>query len=330
MRAVIAGLGSIGKRHLNNLQRVLPDCDIAVWRHSRESAAVDGLSTSIQSLYDVAEVLDYRPDFAILASPAPYHVSAALKLAAAGVHLLVEKPLADSERDVEALLELCRQRQLTLMVAYNLRFHESLREAHRLLRDGCVGRIIAVRAEVGSYLPDWRPGSDYRRVVSARPELGGGAVLELSHEIDYVRWLGGEVTAVSAQLGNLGGLDIPVEDTAELTLRFASGAIGQIHVDMVQRAPHRMCRIIGTEGTLVWDGIANSLQLYRASTRAWEVPWPARDLDRNGMYIEELAHFVDCMRHQRTPLITGEDGWRVLQIALAAKRSNQEQRSMTL
>jgi predicted dehydrogenase len=330
MRALVVGLGSIGKRHLSNLRTLLPGSQIAVWRHARHTNAVEHVEGTDLVVYDAESALEFGPEIAVVASPAPFHVPAATRLAEAGVHLLLEKPISHDETGVEALLGLCRKRQVVLMVGYNLRFSESLRVAHDVVARGRLGKILVIRAEVGSYLPDWRPGSDYHTVVSARAELGGGAVLELSHEIDYVRWLGGETRAVSAQIAELGGLGLQVEDTAEITLQYVSGGIAQIHVDMIQRSTHRSCRVIGSEGTLIWDAIANSLSLYDAGQRAWSTLCAAQEVDRNAMYLAELQEFIQAVKERRKPSITGEDGLQTLRIAVAAKRSAAEQRTIYL
>jgi len=198
------------------------------------------------------------------------------------------------------------------------------------LIEGRIGRPIAVRAKAGQYLPKWRPGSDYRQSVSARHELGGGVVLELSHELDYVRWLVGEIKAVSAQVGHLSDLEIDVEDTAEIILQFSNGTIGSIHLDMVDRATTRTCRIIGTGGTLTWDGACHLVRLFSAVTNTWLDLHPVETIDRNEMYIAELRHFLDCVRGNDIPIVSGDDGRRVLEIALAVKQSSQEQRVVEL
>lgn len=192
---------------------------------------------------------------------------------------------------------------------------------------GAIGRLLSIRAEVGQYLPDWRPGTDYRRCVSAQQSLGGGAVLELSHELDYVRWLvGAEVAAVSAQTARLSDLEIDVEDSADLLLQFTNGVLGNVHVDMVQRVPVRTCRIVGTEGTIFWNGINHQAQLLTGNT----ITDLAEPSDRSAMYVEELRHFLHCVSEGLTPAVTGEDGRRVLQIALAAKQAAQARKAIPL
>jgi predicted dehydrogenase len=213
-------------------------------------------------------------------------------------------------------------------VGYNLRFNLPLQLLRQALLEGRIGRPLAVRAEVGQYLPEWRPG-DYRRGVSARKDLGGGVTLELSHELDYMRWLLGEVTAVSAQIGRLSDLEIDVEDTAEVICLFANGALGSIHLDMVQRPAVRTCRVIGTEGTISWDALEPSVRLFSHATGSWSDLWSG-PCDRNEMYVLELRHFLDCVRGKALPVVTGEEGRRVLEIALAVKQSAREQRVINL
>jgi len=145
-----------------------------------------------------------------------------------------------------------------------------------------------------------------------------------------VRWLDGEIQTVSSQIGHLSDLDIDVEDTAEIILHFCNGAISSVQLDMIQRAAARYCRIIGTEGTITWDGGSHQVLLFSSLTKAWTDLHPAQSIDRNDMYLRELRHFLDCIKGMTEPVISGEDGRRVLQIALAARQSSIEQRVVRL
>lgn len=319
-RGLVVGLGSIGRRHLGNLGVLLPGAELAVLRRPG-SPPCDGARV----VHSLEEALAFRPGFAVLANPSPLHLEPALALARAGVHLLVEKPIADSAEGVGGLVALARARGLVLMTGYNLRFTPGLRAMKAALDGGRIGRPLGFRAEVGQYLPDWRPGTDPLRGVTARPELGGGAVLELSHEFDAVRMLLGEVEQVCAWTATLGDLGLEVEDTAEALLRMACGALGSVHLDLLQRTPRRQCRIFGTGGTLAWDGLTQATRLFRAG-EGWMDLHPGGDWDRNRMYLDELAHFFHCIRTGSTPEVDGEAGLRALEIALAVKRSAREGR----
>jgi predicted dehydrogenase len=329
MRALIVGLGSIGRRHLANLRRLEPEAQITVWRHAPPQPDQEVPPQANRVVHGLEAALESLPEVAIIANPAAFHIETALALAQQGVDLLIEKPLSHSADGVSALLDLCRQRERVLMVGYNLRFNAALLAARQALAEGHIGRLLSLRAEVGQYLPEWRPSSDYRQTVSARRDLGGGVIFELSHELDYVRWLAGEVRAVSAVTGHLSDLEIDVEDTAEIILQFANGAVGSVHVDMVQRSMTRSCRFIGTQGTLIWDGISQEVRLYSGHTQTWTT-LHAGSAERNEMFLEELRHFLHCVTAREEPTVSGVDGWRVLQIALAAHEASRTQRTVNL
>lgn len=331
MRALVVGLGSIGRRHLANLRLVEPAAHITIWhQHSKPQDAAGAQFPADSVVYSLEDALDTEPDVALITSPASLHVETGLALAQQGIHLFIEKPLSNALDGVDELLDLCHEHSLVLMVGYNFRFYRPLQVMRQALQEGQIGRVMTLRAEVGQFLPEWRPGSDYRQSVSARRDLGGGTVLELSHELDYIRWLVGEVKAVSAQVGHLSDLEVDVEDTTEIILQFRNGAIGSVHLDMVDRAVTRTCRTIGTEGTLTWDGIHHHVRLFSAATNAWSDLHPARTVDRNEMYIAELRHFLGCVRGGGMPIVSAEDGRRVLEVALAVKQSSQDQRVVEL
>jgi len=329
VKVLVIGVGSIGRRHIRNLRSVVPDCEIGVCRHrvgSLELGDVEGFVDKV--FFELGEALQWRPKVALLTGPASLHVEQGLVMARAGVHLFIEKPLSDRLDRVDELIDLCHVNNLVLMVGYNLRFYSPLQALKRKL--GRIGRVVGVRAEVGQYLPDWRPGADYRQGVSARGELGGGAVLELSHELDYVRWLVGEVSALSATVMKLGDLDIDVEDTAEIILHFANGAVGNVHLDMIQRATVRTCRVIGTEGTLEWDGGLHQVRLFTATEGEWTSIFSGDNFDSNQMFVDEIDHFIGCVGAGTEPVVTGEDGRQALEIALSVKRAAALEKQVAL
>jgi len=331
LRYLIVGFGSIGKRHFDNLRNLEPDAEITVW-HTRRSPGetVSQDINSVRTVYCFMDAINPRPDVALITTPAPNHVCVAQDLAREGIDLFIEKPLSSEMSGIDKLLEIQKRTKILIMVGYNLRFHPSLHILKESAGRGDIGRIISVRAEVGQYLPEWRPGTDYRNSVSARKELGGGVFLELSHELDYVRWIAGEITSVMAQADHVSDLELGVEDTAEIILRFVNGAIGNVHLDMVQRSATRSCKLIGTDGVITWDGIGDSVRLYSARSGVWSDLHIPQGIPRNQMYLEELQHFISCIRERREPLVTALDGKRVLEITLAALQSSREQRCISV
>ena len=331
MRALIVGCGSIGKRHLNNLRKLAPQADITVWRqYTKPSGEQELCPEANRIVYSFEDAMAVKPEIAILANPAAFHIETGLQLAKAGVSLLVEKPFSNKLEGVDTLIQLCASMGKILMVGYNMRFLPSLIFLKKMVDDGRIGKVLSIISEVGQYLPDWRPGTKYNESVSAKRELGGGVVLELSHELDYVRWLMGDVKSVNAQTGKLSNLNMDVEDVADIQLRFENGAFGSIHLDMFQRAFSRSCKLIGTEGTLIWDGVLNSIRYYSARNRSWQDAFPAQVMNRDEMFISEIQHFLECVQMGTKPLITAEDGLQVLKIVLAVKESALLQRTVYL
>lgn len=319
MKVLLVSLGSIGRRHLANLRLLEPATEVAFLRRNIEANFPERQFTTID------EAVAWKPDAAIICSPATQHLAVARILAERGIALFIEKPLADS---TEGVAEFLQSSRVPVMVGYCLRFHPLLTAARDALLAGRIGRLHHLRAEVGQWLPDWRTGTDYRETVTARRELGGGALLELSHELDSARWLGGEVTGVSARVARLGELEINVEDSADITLQFASGAVASVHLDLLAQPAFRRCRLVGSDGAIEVDFLAGRAELFTARGEAEKLA--SAPADRNEMYLEELRHFLACVRSSETPAITGVDGQRVLEIIDAARRSSEEGRTIAL
>jgi len=330
-KVLIVGHGSIGKRHLRIARGLLPSADIRVLsRKMREPVPeyADGW------LGNMEEALKFKPQVALIANPSTFHIETAQPLAEAGVNLLVEKPLADSMEGVSKLLSVCGARGSVLMIGYNLRFLPCLQKFRKLIRSGVIGKVISVRCEIGQYLPSWRPDIDYRRGVSAVRALGGGALLELSHEIDYVRWIFGEVDWVKATLSKQSSLEIDVEDTAHLILGFAPESDGRqivanLTLDFVRQDTTRQCTAIGEKGSLRWNALNGEIEHFTAGGTSWETVFQ-KSSQSDGSYTEEWLHLLDCISAGKFPLVSGQDGLEVLKIIDAARRSDAEHKGATI
>lgn len=322
-RILIVGYGSIGKRHLRLARQLFPDADIRLLRHQHTSE-VPVLSNGCLFLID--DAIAFGPQVAVIANPAPYHLAVALALAQIGVHLLIEKPLSNATTGVAQLLQTCKEQGTVLLTGYNLRYLPSLQRFRSILLEGSIGKVLSVRCEIGQYLPAWRPDADYRQGVSASSALGGGALLELSHEIDYLRWLFGDVDWVSATLSRQSDLELDVEDTAHLILGFlplheGRQLIGSITLDFIRHDAIRLCTAIGSNGSLRWNGITGQVSIYPNNGIAWVELFQYQH-HRDESYLAEWQNFIMCITGQASPLITGEDGLKALQIIEAARSSS--------
>jgi predicted dehydrogenase len=328
-RVLVVGCGSIGQRHIANMRQLGIEKIYAVDpRSKRRDEATSTFSIQVFESLESAWICD--PEVVLITVPTSLHIPVALEAAARRCHLFIEKPLSHSHEGVACLERMIRQNELVTLVGCNLRFHPGLKLVKRLVSQGAIGKPIAVRAEVGQYLPDWHPGEDYRRGYSAQRELGGGVILDAIHEIDCVRWLLGEVSVAVCMAGKLSRLEIDTEDIAAILLRFESGALGEIHLDYIQRAYSRTCQVIGEEGTLQWDYSAGIVRWFSAQTKQWSTYANPEGWQPNEMYLDQMKHFLRCLCGDEEPVLSVSEGARVLEIALAAKEANRRQRSIEL
>jgi len=321
---LIAGLGSIGRRHLRNL-RLLGHKDLVLYR-TGHSTLPDDDQVNMLIENDLAAALDQRPQATVIANPTALHLPVALAAARAGCHLFIEKPVSHAMEGLDQLAAIVRSQKLRVLVGFQFRFHPGLCVIKRLIDDGAIGPIVCAHSHWGEYLPDWHPGEDYQQSYSARAELGGGVLLTLCHPFDYLRWLLGEVRSVTAVTGQLSGLNLDVEDTADIVLQFESGAIGSVHLDYIQRPASHWLQITGQTGTIHWDNMDGVVRCYRVDHKEEDIIPPPADFERNTMFMTEMRHFLDCIAGRAEPAITLDDGIQALRIALAAKRSAVEER----
>jgi predicted dehydrogenase len=326
---LVIGCGSIGKRHIKNL-RELGVADIIAFdvRADRRSDVTSTLG--IETVETLAAAWERRPDVAFITAPTSLHVSVAYEAALRHCHLFIEKPLSNSWMDVEQLLAVVKQRDLITLVGCNMRFHPGLMTVKKLLDRQAVGRVISARVEFGQYLPDWHPSEDYRQSYSARRDLGGGVILDVIHEIDYVRWLLGEVAGATCVAGKLSRLEIDTEDTAAILLGFESGALAEVHLDYIQRTHRRTCQIIGEDGSIHWDFFSGQVHWYLPNKEEPEVLNNPAAWEPNQMYLDEMKHYLRCLAREEKPALDAFEAARVLQIALAAKESAREHRWIDL
>ncbi len=322
MKIMIAGVGSIGRRHLKNLL-ALGETDLVLYR-TRQSTLPDDEFSSFPVETDLAAALAHDPQAVIISNPTALHLDVAIPSAQRGCHLLIEKPISHTPARLDELNDALSNGGGRALVGYHFRFHPALRQIRQKISDGSIGRPLSVRAHWGEYLPDWHPWEDYHLSYSARSDLGGGVILTLSHPLDYLRWIFGEVNNLWAMSGTGSGLGIPVEDQAEIGLRFASGMLGSVHLDYLQRPPAHWLECIGTTGTLHWDNNRGLLKFFRVEVGEWQdLPMPS-GFERNDLFMAEMRHFLEVCRGEANPICPLEDGIMSLDLALAAIASQEQ------
>lgn len=329
MKVLVAGCGSVGRRHIKNL---LSFGDVEVVSHDIN---IDGRNKvlemfGIKSYEDYADALASGPDAVVVATPTNEHAASALKAAEAGCHLFIEKPVSHNIEGLVDVLATIKKKGLITLVGCNMRFHPGLKKAKELLDEGTAGRILSADIEAGSYMPEWRPGIDYRKIYSSRHDMGGGVVLDAIHEIDYARWMLGDVEMVCCMADKQSSLEIDVEDVADILLRFSSGVIGHVHLDYVQRSYARNCKFAGEDGVITWDFNEGRTGLFSAQDKQWTWFKQPTNYELNQMYVDEMQHFMNCLKGIEKPTLDIFGGVEDLKIALAAKQSAQGKRFISL
>lgn len=315
---LIAGFGSIGRRHFNNLRAL--GCSKFVFFRTFQATIPDPETKGWPVTADLEEALSHRPRVAVISNPTSKHLEVAIAAARAGCHLFIEKPLSHSLEGCVELAEIVRQNNLTTMIGCQFRFHPLLVRLRECLQAGELGEVIGARAEWGEYLPDWHPWEDHRKSYSARADLGGGVILTLIHPLDYLYWLFGSVDHVQAAVRQVPSLQTAAaDDWADITLSFTSGVIAQVHLDYIQKPPVHRLHVWGDRGRATWDNHAGTLHFegHDGSSRTERVP---DGFERNTMFVDEMTHFISAVAERRPSCIPLEDGITVLDVALRAKQ----------
>lgn len=289
----VIGLGNISARHRKNLKFLFPESNV-IALSSRELPVSHRVPHADLVLNSMDELIRLNPGFAIVASPATTHLRHATKLIEAGIPSLIEKPLCAKPEAAQAFLSLLKNKQNIAAVGYCLRYMPSANVVKSHLDKKCLGAVHTVIAHVGQYLPDWRPDKDFRQSVSARSELGGGVLLELSHELDYLLWLFGDLQIRYSQLRNTNKLDLDVEEIADVVLSNKDGTLINLHMDFLQITPKRWCRFIGDKGTMEWDLLQNKVTIQ--SEDDGQKNYEREGWDSNQMYTSMLQDFVACIQ----------------------------------
>lgn len=301
MNVLIVGLGSIARRHIAALRRIDPEVGITALRSSAHGVSVPGVR-DIRSLEEARVPFD----FAIISNPTACHADTIRQLLPLDIPLFIEKPLF-AGLGQEDLLEEVRRRGTLTYVACNLRFCDTL----QFLRGQVRGlRINEVNVYCGSYLPEWRPGTDWRRCYSARPELGGGVHIDLIHELDYVHWLFGDPLCSRKTLRHSSSLGIDAVDYANYCLEYKEFCVSVI-LDYYRRDYKRTVEIVADEGT--WTADLGSGRVTDAEGR---VLFETRQADGDD-YWEQMKYFLS-LREKEAPVPFNDvfEAYEVLKLCL--------------
>lgn len=315
---LLIGAGSIGKQHLNNLIRLNQKDITVVSKHPQPIWKEVG----IRHYYEInTALLQHDYEYAFICNPTTTHLQTLELLLNAGIKkIYLEKPVSNDDRQLEKLSLLIEQQHADVTIGFDLRFEPGIIKMKELIEQGKIGKVVSLTAEVGDYLPGWRPNIDFRNSVSASIEKGGGVLLELIHEFDYASYLLGEVQTVACLSQKSGILEIETEDIADVLLKFTSGATGNIHLDYLKPTFHRKCTLLGSNGMIQLDMVKKEVLMidYQKISSVYSYS----DYSRNDRLTDAISAFLDD--RYDIPAATFEEGCYSLKMVLAAKKSSEE------
>lgn len=293
-RALIVGYGSIGARHASLLTEL--GCDVSLVTR-RKDAPFPAFASITDALHEAA------PDYVVIANETAAHLASLQELSSTGFRglVLVEKPLLAGPGTLPD------HGFKQLAVAYNLRFHPTL-QALRAALNG--QRIVSVQAYVGQYLPDWRPGTDWRASYSTDAARGGGVLRDLSHEIDYLAWLFGPWTKLAALGGNLGTLDIAADESWAILMQTANVPLLTVQLNYLDRKGRREIVVVTDSETFKADLVAGTLTTGRETT--------SFEVERNASY---RAQHEAMLAGTCDDLASAADGLETLATIAAIERA---------
>ena len=285
---IIAGAGSIGERHIGILQK-FGYHNIHVFRQ-RNLPLRSIASETIHIFTDWNEVKNIKPLAAFICTPTSQHLAQAIDCAGMGIHLLIEKPLAAEVSGLEILKKNVADNNVYLQVAYMLRFHPLMQKLKELVSNNTHGNLLNFQTYWGEYLPHWHPWEDYRKSYAARKELGGGAALTLSHDIDLVMWLcDSKINHYSPIKNYRSSLEVNVESGVDINFQFENGVTGHSHLNFFEKALKRNYRFVFENASVEIDYFKNEMNIFEIGENQ---VIRVGNFERNQMFEDQCKFFL--------------------------------------
>jgi len=313
MKVLFFGLGGVGQRHLRNLLKIDPNITIGAVRAKGRSFEIgDNLkpdyNTDIISKYNIkifpsfGQAREFDPDFAVVTNPTSCHVVTTLELVSGNVPVFLEKPISNNYDKLQEVVEVHQERQVPVMVGYMMRFNPCAIKIKELIESQKIGKIYSVVLIINSYVPSWHSYEKYNEFYAGMKSLGGGVVLTEIHELDLLNWYFGAPQRLLALGGKLSSLDIDVEDTVSVLMEqeYKKDKFPiNINMSFVQKTPLRRMTIQGEKGIIEWD--ISSSKILIKNVDGEEETVDNSQFQRNEMFIQELMHFIECIKEKKEP-----------------------------
>tara|TARA_X000000950_G_scaffold277437_1_gene366841 strand:- start:2813 stop:3823 length:1011 start_codon:yes stop_codon:yes gene_type:complete len=324
MKIAVIGAGSIGKRHLTTLSKLSNEENISlikfydknIERAKEAKKELDNIILS-ESIIDAVDGVD----LVFLCVPTSLHFDVWNEIKDIGdFHFFIEKPLSHSFKNCDKMVFHQKKIDKHAFVGYMLRLHPVLVEAKNMISENAIGKVLSVRAESGFYLPFWHPWEDYRDFYMSWKVGGGGALLDTSHEIDYLMWLFGDISYAQGYTQTISDLEITADDYTSCLFEFKNGIMGELHLDLLQPLESRYLKIVGSNGVLIADLIKNSVRYNTIKNTDWIEKHVEVSYDE--IYLTEIRNIIKCIKGEDVHTVSIEEGAKVMQIVEAIRRSS--------
>jgi predicted dehydrogenase len=304
MKVLIIGLGSIANKHIKALRALYDDIDIYALRSGVIINEIVGVN-NIYSYNDLPNAID----FAIISNATNLHFESIQKMIEYNIPIFVEKPVVHNRESILKLEKILNGTTLFNYVACNLRFNPCLQFLKLELKDK-LHSINEINVYCGSYLPDWRPGKNFRQIYSANSLMGGGVHLDLFHELDYTCWIFGYPNQYKGYKSSNSTLMISAEDYANYLLTYNNYNISII-LNYYRKKAKRTIEILFDHDTWTVDLIKNTIHNDQN-----EIIIDHNDFDISNTYVDQLRYFITCLETKKKPMNTILESIEILKISL--------------
>lgn len=280
MKILFFGLGSIGTRHA---KLILENYNFQLFAF-RSGKSVIKNDLQIPEVYSWNEVKKLKPDIAFITNPTSLHIKTAKKCAELGIKLFIDKPIGNKLKELDQLLSLVKKQGLTTYIGYNLRFHPVIKSVHKYIRKN---KLLHAKIWTTSYLPNWRKGEDYKQSYRTNRKLGGGVILDLSHELDYLDYLLGNLKVKSGMFSKRSSLTNNVEDYADFLIETDLGPVN-LHINFLSHKNRREIQLDFENLTVIADLVNCKIEEFKKETLVKTLNF---DYERNDSFKSQLEYF---------------------------------------
>ena len=324
MKISVIGAGSIGKRHLKTLSNLSTTENLDEIRSYDQNT--DRAKEAIKEIDNVniansIEEAVNGVDLVFLCVPTSLHYKVWKTIKDLGdFNYFIEKPLSHTYQNCDKMIFHQKRINKHAFIGYMLRLHPVLNKAKDLLENNTIGNVLSVRAESGFYLPFWHPWEDYRDFYMSWKTGGGGALLDTSHEIDYLMWMFGDISYAQGYTQTISDLEMTADDYTSCLFEFKNGIMGELHLDLLQPVESRYLKVVGSNGVLIADLIDNVITYNTIKNTEWKKE--KIEVSYDEIYTTEVKNIINSVRGKESKTTSIEEAAKVMQVVEAIRRSS--------